>query len=324
MTDASNTTPSSDWRSPAPLANLQARAALNAKIREFFAARHVLEVETPLLCHYGVTDLHIDNIEVTANSLFLQSSPEYAMKRLLAQHKIAMYQLGKAFRHNDYGRWHNPEFTLLEWYRPGFDHHQLMDEIDDLLAFTINADKSERISYQALFQTHVGIDPLDTTPEELLAQFDQANIHVSDAVRAMDLDSLLQLLMSQRIEPRLGLERPCFVYHYPQSQASLAKLDKQDPRVAARFELYYRGVELANGFHELADAKEQAQRFALDQAQRAAHQRPYRAIDPRLLGALDYGIPDTAGVALGIDRLLMLACHANALRDVLSFSFDLA
>lgn len=319
MTDASN-----PWRSPAPLAHLKARAVLNARIREFFAARDVLEVETPLLCHYGVTDLHIDNIEVSANSLFLQTSPEYAMKRLLAQHKIAMYQLGKAFRHEDIGRWHNPEFTLLEWYRPGFNHHELMDEIDALLSFTIDAPSSERITYQKLFQTHLGIDPLDTHPEELLAQFDLAKVNLSDSVRDMDCDSLLQLLMSELIEPKLGLERPCFVYHYPKSQASLAKLDENDPRVAARFELYYHGVELANGFHELADAKEQAERFALDQAQRAEHQRPYRAIDPRLLGALAHGIPDTAGVALGIDRLLMLACQANALRDVLSFSFDLA
>lgn len=313
------------WQPTASLSALEARAAMYQSIRDFFATRQVLEVDTPLLSAFGVTDLHLDNIEATvgigahAQTAYLQTSPEYAMKRLLAQHGKAIYQLGKAFRQDEHGRYHNPEFTLLEWYRPGFTQQALMDEVDALVQTLLGTTPAERITYQQLFQTRLGIDPLHTTAEQLLQAATQHGLDVSAAVRALPVDELLQLVMSHCIEPTLGVTAPVFIYHYPRSQAALARLAPDNPLVADRFELYFRGVELANGFHELSDANEQAQRFQHEAELRDQHGRPARAADSRLLAALAHGIPDCAGVALGIDRLLMLKLNAQRIDQVISF-----
>ncbi len=313
------------WQPTASLAALEARAAMYQCIRDFFATRQVLEVDTPLLSAFGVTDLHLDNIEATvgigahAQTAYLQTSPEYAMKRLLAQHGKAIYQLSKAFRQDELGRYHNPEFTLLEWYRPGFTQQALMDEVDALVQTLLGTTPAERITYQQLFQTRLGIDPLHTTAEQLLQAAAQHGLDVSAAVRALPVDELLQLLMSHCIELTLGLTAPVFIYHYPRSQAALARLAPNNPLVADRFELYFRGVELANGFHELSDASEQAQRFQHETELRIQHGRPARTADSRLLSALKHGIPDCAGVALGIDRLLMLKLNAQRIDQVISF-----
>ncbi len=300
----------SDWQASASLDTLRQRAMLYRQIRDFFAERNVLEVETPLLSRYGVTDIHTENI--TAGDQLLQTSPEYAMKRLLARDGESIFQLGKAFRKEECGRRHQCEFTMLEWYRVAYNHHQLMDEVDDLLGLTLNCDKAERCSYQTLFRNYLDLDPLDCSLEECLER-------LPSPVMLDDKNAVLSLLMGELIEPQLGKERPLFVTDYPASQSALAKLSQQNPLVAERFEVYFRGMELANGFHELTDAAEQQQRFLNDQAIRKKRGLSFREIDPYLMAALKQGLPDCAGVALGIDRLLMVMVGAKNIRDVISF-----
>jgi len=300
------------------LDNLHKRAEYLRQIREFFHARGVLEVETPALCSTTVTDVYIDSIQARANGqpCFLQTSPEYAMKRLLVEGIGDCYQMGKAFRDHEHGRQHNVEFTLLEWYRLGFDHHALMDEVDELLRLILNMPAADRFSYQALFEQHLEINPHTVTLDKLqgLAKY----YGVFDALGAdcLNKDNWLMLLMSHVIESKLGFDAPCFIYDYPASQASLAKLRGN---VGERFEVYVKGMELANGFHELQDAVEQRQRFERDLATRAANQQFLPPIDHALLTALEYGLPACSGVALGIDRLMMLAMNEQTIDAVISF-----
>ncbi len=314
------------WRPSAPLANLQQRAAILKKIRDFFHERGVLEVETPQLCHTSVTDPFIASIPVMVEQpsrqtqhYYLQTSPEYAMKRLLAAGSGAIYQIAKVFRQGEVGRYHNPEFTMLEWYRPGFDHHALMTEMDALLQVTLKLPAAERISYASLFSLHLNIDVHHASHAAL-----------QDCARAQglvlgsdidDRDTWLQLLMAHCIEPHLGHERPCFIYDFPASQAALAKIQATTPPVASRFEVYIKGIELANGFHELQDANEQRRRFEANCVQRKTLGLATLPIDEYFLSALTHGLPDCAGVALGIDRLLMIATESNAIADVISFDF---
>ncbi|MCW8109372.1 elongation factor P--(R)-beta-lysine ligase [Alteromonas ponticola] len=314
------------WHPTASAANIRARADLLQSIRRFFAQREVMEVETPLLSHGSVTDIHLSAFSTQfahasdgkVKTLYLQTSPEYAMKRLLCAQIGACYQISKAFRHEAEGRWHNPEFTMLEWYRPGFDHHQLMDEMDELLQLTLEVEGAQRKSYQQVFEEVLTIDPLcasDNTLRRALSEHD-IDIH-GDA--PLDRDAMLQLLFSFRIEPVIGQNVPCFVYGFPASQAALAKLNEQDPRTADRFEVYFKGVELANGFNELSDAREQRLRFNNDIEQRAALQLPPVEHDERFLQALEHGLPQCAGVALGVDRLLMLKTQSDHINQVISF-----
>ena len=317
------------WRPTATIANLQQRAALLAQVRAFFSQRDVLEVETPLLAQYSVTDPYMDVISAE-NPLaktapyFLQTSPEYAMKRLLAAGSGPIYQISKAFRKGELGSRHNPEFTMLEWYRPDFDAQQLMTEIADLLVAVLNvAVECQRISYREIFQQQLGFDPHSISSKELecIAR-EKLDVQMDSAQK----DDWLNLLMAEIIEPNLDKTIPTFITDYPASQAALAKIetDKNNIPVAKRFELYYQGMELANGYHELTDSKEQLHRFQQDQKQRQQLGREPQEFDAHLLAAMESGLPACAGVALGFDRLLMLKTGAEKIQQVISFSADRA
>jgi lysyl-tRNA synthetase class 2 len=320
---------SAAWRPTASLESLRRRALLLARVREFFAARGVLEVETPVLSAGAVTDPQIDSLCTAvrgfAAPLFLGTSPEFAMKRLLAAGSGDIFQVCKVFRDGEIGRWHNPEFTLVEWYRLGFDDTALMDEVEALLRHLLEPGRrlaaAERLSYAAALERHAGVDLSGAGDAELEAAA-RAHGIVCDA--ALDRDARLDLLMGLVVGPKLGIERPSFICDYPASQASLARLKPGAPPVAARFELYLDGIELANGFHELADAAEQRARFAQDLATRRARGRGEPPPDLRLLAALQSGLPECAGVALGFDRLAALAQHATSLAEVMAFPIDRA
>ncbi len=310
-----------DWRPSATFDALRLRAKLLARIRRFFDSRGVLEVETPILGHATVTDPYIHSLR--AGSLFLQTSPEYAMKRLLAAGSGPIFQICKAFRAEESGSRHNPEFTLLEWYRPGFDHHDLMDEVDLLIKEVVGSEDAERVTYEAVFQHHVGANPHWADAEELERAGRACGVSVQ-ASSDVSRQDWLNLLMAQVIEPHLGESAPTFVYDYPADLAALARIRPGDPPVAERFELYFRGTELANGYHELTDAREQRERFTRDIEIRRELGYDEVEPDPRLLSALEEGMPASAGVALGVDRLVMVAAFARTLGDVLSFPHDRA
>ncbi|MDY6981256.1 MAG: EF-P lysine aminoacylase EpmA, partial [Pseudomonadota bacterium] len=257
---------------------------------------------------------------------YLHTSPEYPMKRLLAAGSGPIYQVCKVFRAGEAGRRHNPEFTMLEWYRPGFDHHALMQEVDDLvralLADAFSLEETCRFSYRDLFLRYLQLDPFTCTVKELQQQARQQHIDIAHHPD-MERDNWLDLLLTHVIEPQLPANRPVFVYDYPASQGALARLQQQnDITVASRFELYLGGLELANGYHELQDPAEQRQRFERDQQQRQQQGRFVPEIDEKFLAALEHGLPDCAGVALGLDRLLMIASGKDDIRDVLSFSIE--
>ncbi|GHB68096.1 elongation factor P--(R)-beta-lysine ligase [Psychrosphaera saromensis] len=337
------------WQPSASIPTLKARSIFLAAIRQFFASKDVWEVETPILSNNTVTDLHLDafntqfNFDVTGEqkSLFLQTSPEFAMKRLLAADSGAIFQITKAFRHEAAGRFHNPEFTMLEWYRPDFDDKKLMAELDELLQFTINTKPAIYLSYQQAFIDYLSFDPLATNLTELKSIITK---HSTDEWLQQETktDTLLQWLFSMKIEPLLGLHSalnasenpekklssddwtPCFIYDFPASQASLAKVSQSDSRVAHRFELYYQGVELANGFYELQDNKEQLRRFNADNALRVQAGLPAKPIDNNLLAALESGLPDCAGVAVGIDRLFMLKQNLTHINQAIAFDVSRA
>lgn len=284
----------------------------------------MLEVETPLLGQAASTDLHLASLAVEADNKFLQTSPEFAMKRLLAAASGAIYQICKAFRSGESGSRHNPEFTMLEWYRPGFDHFELMDEVAELVGRLLGERAVKKLSYRDAFKSVLGEDP-HRCSEQVLAQL--ALQHTGYVAASDDnRDTLLDLLMSQVIESTLGRGELTFIYDYPGSQCALAKLaiDAQGVQVAERFELYVEGVELGNGYHELTDGAEQQRRFDVDLQQRADNNRPAVPIDQRLVAALNHGLPDCAGVALGLDRLLMLMAEATSIREVIAFPADIA
>jgi lysyl-tRNA synthetase class 2 len=315
------------WRPTASLAALRRRAAMLAAVREFFASRAVLEVETPILSGAAVTDPQIESLATrvagTAAPAFLCTSPEFAMKRLLAAGSGDIYQICKVFRDGERGRWHNPEFTLLEWYRLGMDDAALMGEVDALvrrlLAPHRHLEPAERLSYSAALLRHAGVDAHAASDRELA---DAAQSHGVVCPTALDRDATLDLLMGLIVGPRLGLERPCFICDYPVSQAALARLKPGSPPVAARFELYLDGVELANGFHELGDGSEQRARFMRDLELRGARGQMQPPLDEHLLAALTAGMPDCAGVALGFDRLVAIALKAPRLADAMAFTID--
>lgn len=264
-----------------------------------------------MLSAHATVDRHIDSFAVSPGGGYLQTSPEFAMKRLLCAGSGPIWQMSKVFRAEEAGRFHNPEFTLLEWYRPGWDHHQLMDEVEALLVGFGVAGPFARVSYREAFQRHAGFDPL-TAPLTLLRSLPEAEA-LADCE---DRDRLLDLWMSYRVGPRLGHTHPCFLHAFPATQAALARVIDGE---AQRFELFWDGLELANGFHELTDAEEQQRRFEADQAWRAAQGRPVPPYDRHLIAALQAGLPDCAGVALGLDRLLMRLTGAASLSEVLAF-----
>lgn len=317
-----------EWQPSASIATLQKRAKILSQIRLFFASRDVLEVETPCLSSNTVTDLHMQAFATNFRSppsggsqtLYLQTSPEYAMKRLLCAGSGAIFQMGKAFRNEQAGRHHNPEFTMLEWYRPGFDHLQLIDELDEMIQLVLDCKPATKVSYQQAFSQFLPLDPLTASLEDLKRLGSELGYqHICQ--HEQSIDTLLQLLFCQHVEPQIGLTVPCFVYDFPASQAALARINPADPRVAQRFELYYQGKELANGFHELADATEQSERFSQDNKLRAAAGLEQVEVDPYFLAALHAGLPNCAGVAVGLDRLVMLALGKTDISQVMAFSY---
>ncbi len=314
------------WQPSASIDDLKHRSKIIQYLRQFFYQRGVLEIETPLLASTGVTDLYLDNMtsqfigpeHASGKICYLQTSPEYAMKRLLAAGSSCIFQICKAFRNDELGRYHNPEFTMLEWYRVGYNHHDLMQELNTLLQGVLSCETADKYTYQNIFIKLLNIDPLCSNKNELSLFLDAHNY--GDIASQLDsYDDLLQFIFSQFIEPQIGLERPCFVYNFPANQASLAKINTEDPRTAARFEAYYKGIELANGFYELSDANEQEKRFKKDNQLRQAQGLASKPIDNKLIAALEHGLPDCAGVAVGIDRLIMLALNKTHISEVLSF-----
>ncbi len=315
-----------DWQPIASPALLQARAQLNSSIRAFFAQRGVLEVETPLLSHTIGTDPHLHPVtagyqaypHAASQQMYLQTSPEFAMKRLLAAGSGPIWQLCKAFRNGEHGTRHNPEFTMLEWYRPGFSLTQLMDEVEALVAVVLGARQCRRMTYRELFLEYLAIDPHTASPVELSALVRR---HVELQRDVTQRDTLLELLYSHVIEP--ALDAAIFIYDYPASQAALARVvtDAAGQQVAQRFELVIGGMEIANGYDELTDALEQKRRFSMDRAERRQRALPEYPVDERLLAALAQGLPQCAGVALGVDRLLMLKTGTLDIANVLAFPF---
>lgn len=320
-----------DWQPTASIEQLRQRADLVNQIRQFFYDRNVLEVDTPAMSHATVTDVHLHTFQTEfvgpgyadGSKLYFMTSPEFHMKRLLAAGSGCIYQINKAFRNEENGRYHNPEFTMLEWYRVNFDHHKLMDEMDDLLQLVLKCGAAERMTYQQAFVDVLGVCPLEGTMAELKVV--AAKLGLSDiAEPEQDRDTLLQLLFSIGVEAKIGQTVPAFVYDFPASQAALAKINLQDPRVADRFEVYFKGIELANGFHELDNPKEQLKRFESDNAKRIEMGLNPQPIDHNLIAALESGLPECAGVALGIDRLIMLAIGCDHIDQVTAFPFPIA
>ncbi|HEY3643861.1 MAG TPA: EF-P lysine aminoacylase EpmA [Gammaproteobacteria bacterium] len=315
------------WRPSAPLDNLKLRAELLTKLRAFFAARNILEVDTPALSRAGATDRHIHSYRVEnphGAPLYLHTSPEFPMKRLLAAGYGDIYQICKVFRSGEAGRMHNAEFTMLEWYRIGFDHHRLMAEVADLFAALVQElEPPEFLTYAEAFQRHAGIDVFKSGSKECIAALNRAGRRVP-AEDELDHDGWLDMVAGDLVYPALGKGRLTFIYNYPASQAALARIWPGEPPVAERFEAFIDGVELVNGFHELADAKEQRGRFQADRTYRGQHGLMDVPYDEHLLSALGQGLPDCAGVALGFDRLVMVAARARSLEEVLAFPADRA
>jgi elongation factor P--(R)-beta-lysine ligase len=323
-----------DWRPTASREMLELRAALLARTRGFFAARGVLEVDTPIVVNAPVTDVHIhsarvmleaaDLEEATRQPYFLHTSPEYAMKRLLAAGSGDIYQICHVVRGLERGRLHNAEFTLIEWYRIGYSLDALMSEVEELVRGLLGRSRAsppaEQVSYREAFLQALALDPFTAPVAQLAEHARRAGFPGA----ATDRDELLELLMGTVVGPRLGQGGLTFVHAYPASQAALARLDPNDPRAAQRFELYCDGIELANGFHELASAREQRERFEGDAAERRRLDLPVTALDERLLAALEAGLPDCCGVALGFDRTLMLAAGAERIDAVLPFPIERA
>ena len=296
-------------------------------IRAFFDARDVLEVETPLLSAFSTTDPNLQSFSTSfsGTTLHLNTSPEYDMKRLLAAHGEPIYQVCKAFRDEELGPNHQPEFTMLEWYRPGFDMFQLMDEVELLVQSLVkqlldSAQPVQRMSYAQVFERHAGIDPHRVTAKQCQQCARDNNIEQPVGLEN-DVDEWLDWLLTQLVLPAMPPGEFSFIYDYPQSQCALARLriDDEDRQVAARFELFYGEYEIANGFHELQDAKEQRSRFEQENTSRIKKGLKPSCIDENLLAALDYGLPDCSGVALGIDRLLMLLTKSHEIERVLAF-----
>ena len=321
-----------DFRPTANWTNLRLRADLLRRLRDFFHTRGFLEVETPLLAADTVVDRHLDPFPVRIDAdptgpdrtYWLQTSPEFAMKRLLAAGAEAIYQVTRAFRQGELGPLHNPEFTIVEWYRPGDDMTRGMQLLSDLCDELLELGPAEQISYQEAFQRYVGIDPHTSDMPSIRAAAESCDVCIPTRIRDDDRDGWLDLLLSERVGPRLGIDRPTIMFDYPASQAALARVRHEDPPLAERFELFISGVELANGYHELLDPAILRERNAKSNYQRGLDGTSRLPEESRLLTAMDSGLPASTGVALGFDRLVMLAAGAKRLDEVIAFPFDRA
>lgn len=349
-----------DWRPSASLEMLRLRARLLAAVRRFFDEREYFEVDTPLLSHERVIDPHLEPFLVVPESpaagaasvrprplasLSLQTSPEFAMKRLLAAGARAIYQVGHVFRAGELGRLHNPEFTMVEWYHVGQTHFEQMQTVEELVRTVCDEGRSGdrgpgtgdrgalhelpptpfgRTTYRAAFVQHAGIDVLAMPTGEIAAWARGRGLHPPPGLAAGDRDGWLNWLLAELVEPRLGLERPEFLHDYPASQAALARVRDEDPPVAERFELYWRGIELCNGYHELTQPDELRRRIEAESRRREGEGLGALPPPERLLAAMAHGLPDCTGVALGFDRLMMLAAGAERIDEVFPFSFERA
>lgn len=306
------------WQPTAPISNLKQRATFIRQVREFFFARQVTEVDTPLLADFGSTDLHLDSFRTTDNK-FLQTSPEMYMKRLLAAGIGPCYQICKAFREEEISARHNPEFTILEWYRPSWKDTELMQEVAELIHSLVPFQHQQTKSFRHWFLEILQLDPFEASSEQLARECQRVG---GMNAEHWDRDEQLDFLVSLVIEPALPKNQLCFITHYPASQAALAKkeLDDHGHPVARRFEAYLGGLELANGYWELIDAKEQQERFEQDQTLRKQHGKPEIPYDQSLIQALKHGMPDSSGVAMGLDRLFMLALGSKQISDLIAFA----
>lgn len=305
---------------------LRLRARLLGRLRAFFAAQDFLEVETPLASADTTVERHIEPVPVTIHgrSLWLQTSPEFAMKRLLTNGVPAIYQVTRAFRDGELGARHNPEFTIVEWYRTRDTMEQAMDFLGSLCQHLLATPLPQQLSYREAFQQHLDLDPFTVTDRILLKRIAELDVTPPGDWRNMDRDSWLNLLLADFVEPHLGMDGPTILYGYPPSQAALAQVRPGSPPVAERFELYLNGIELANGYHELLDAQELVRRSQRSNQQRLGDGNQPLPETSYLLQAMEAGLPDCCGVALGFDRLVMLAAGVESIEQVLTFPFDRA
>ncbi|MBI4005245.1 MAG: elongation factor P--(R)-beta-lysine ligase [Gammaproteobacteria bacterium] len=316
-----------DWQPSASLEILGLRAQVLSQIREFMAKHVILEVETPVLIHSAVSDPNIQSFSINFHKpnqpgeekLYLHTSPEYAMKRLLAAGSGPIYQIIHVFRDYESGKLHNPEFTLLEWYRPGYDYHNLMDEVGELI-HRLGFKQTIRMSYGDVFDDFTGIDPHQINMVELQKVAKKGGLHTA----ANEKSVLLDFIFSNKIAPNLGHDQPTFIYDYPACQCALAKLNNSVPPQAERFELFISGIEIANGFNELCDVSEQRKRFEQEARYNSQTGKTDHIIDQRLLDAMISGLPECAGVAIGIDRLLMVIKGYDDINLVIAFPVDRA
>ncbi len=315
----------SGWRPSITLENLQARARALSQVRRFFAQCNVMEVETPLVCSHTVTEPNIQSLTVghLSHKRFLQTSPEYAMKRLLAAGAPDIFQISKCFRQGEVGPYHNPEFTMIEWYRLGYTLSQIMQEtvafISEMISDSCNTDEVFYCTYDGLFQQATGISFSDLTSEEI------ERLSLQHGLRAgpsMCVTEMVDFLFAHFVNEHLSSNRLTCIYHYPADQAALAKLNSDNKMVAERFEVFYGNLELANGYVELIDYEVQLGRFHKDQLERRRRGLESITIDHYLLDAQKHGLPECAGVAVGFDRLLMLALNAKSINEVISFDWE--
>ena len=317
--------PTASWQ------NLCLRASLLRQLREFFHDRGFLEVETPILSADTVVDRHLDPFSLNVapagarpQTFWLQTSPEFAMKRLLAAGAEAIYQVSRVFRREEQGSLHNPEFTLVEWYRAGDDFRTGMQFTSDLCETLLGRGPAELLSYAEAFRRHTGLDPHAASTEELIAAAGQCQSPPPEGMSKEDREGWLDWLLTERVQAHLGIERPVLLYDFPAGQAALAQIRRSEPPLAERFELYVSGRELANGYHELRDAGELRRRNARANALRRGDGKAALPEESRLLAAMDHGLPPAVGCALGFDRLVMLASGARSIDEVIAFPWDRA
>ncbi|MFC6276268.1 elongation factor P--(R)-beta-lysine ligase [Psittacicella hinzii] len=310
-----------NWQSNMTRQQLKERHKIMQKIRQFFDEKGLIEVETPLLTASPVTDVHLDSFKTSyfGKDYFLITSPEYHMKRLLACDVGPIYQICKCFRLEETSKKHNPEFTMLEWYLPNYNLQRLLDRVEELFSLFFDFEYLERYTYDFIFKKYLGFSPLEADHKLLV---EQAKLYGLYAAYKYDSDTILEFLFSTCIEPYLGKRNPVAIYNYPASQAALAQVTSEDPRTAQRTEVFFKGIELANGFYELTDWKIQQQRFLQDLNQRKSNKQEVFTPDQRLLAALEHGMPPCSGIALGLDRFIMLIMQESSIANVMSFTVE--
>ena len=334
MTSPRQSISDDDFRPSASWENLALRAELLGKLRAFFHQRGFLEVETPVLSVDTVIDRHLDPllladvdpplVDLPDAKLYLQTSPEFHMKRLLAAGAPSIYQVARAFRAGERGRLHNPEFTLVEWYGLGHSMDEGMRFLSELCEALLDRGPANRISYAEAFEQHAGVNPHTCDLHDLFTAASTHGIAPPDSVDPYERDGWLDLLLVELVQPHLGQDGPTILYDYPASQAAMAKVREDSPPVAERYELYVSGIELANGYHELLDPAELGRRNQTANEQRAGDDKQFLPEESRLLSAMTHGLPPCCGVALGLDRLAMIATGAESIDEVLAFPIDRA